>query len=460
MNRNFIVGLFVITALALFMAGIVLIGNRHEAFARHAEFYAEFKNLGGLAKGAKVQVGGMDAGQVTEIQIPLSPSSKFRIRLRIDEQFHGLVRTDSIASIGTEGIVGETFLLISPGGAASPAAPLLYTLTSKEPVQMSDLVDQAKLTIADVDATVKNANGLVTNVGGSLVPALNSVRTTVGNVNDVVVGLKDGKGAAGMLLSDPAFAGQIRETIANTQGATHDLQHAAAGVDALVGDIQSRKFPEKIDETLANVKDATQHVDSTVQQIHQTVTDLTGPDEQGETAGVNLRETISNANLTTANMAEETEALKHNFLLRGFFRHRGYFNLTTLSPEKYRNDRTFTNPHNQREWVSADQLFYRDANGVEQLSSEGKALLNSTIARFGDSIVASPVVVEGYCDAQSADQLAIAHHRAILVRSYIQNRFQLTPSMLGAVALGSQAPNNSGHSSWDGISVVVLSSRQ
>src|ERR1700744_2032867 len=151
--------------LVLFMAGMVLMRNRHEAFARHAEFYSEFKNLGGLTKGAKVQVGGMDAGQVTEIEVPSSPSSKFRVRLRINEQFHGLVPTDSITSIGTEGIVGETFLLINPGGITAPAAPLLYTLTSKEPVQISDLVDQAKLTIADVDATVKNANGLVTTVG-------------------------------------------------------------------------------------------------------------------------------------------------------------------------------------------------------------------------------------------------------------------------------------------------------
>ena len=50
--------------LALFATGLFMIGNRHEAFGRHAQFYVEFSNLSGIAKGAKVQVAGMDAGEV------------------------------------------------------------------------------------------------------------------------------------------------------------------------------------------------------------------------------------------------------------------------------------------------------------------------------------------------------------------------------------------------------------
>jgi hypothetical protein len=43
-------------------------------------------------------------------------------------------------------------------------------------------------------------------------------------------------------------------------------------------------------------------------------------------------------------MAEDTEALKHNFFLRGFFRRRGYYNLTHIPSDSYRKDRVFTNP--------------------------------------------------------------------------------------------------------------------
>jgi phospholipid/cholesterol/gamma-HCH transport system substrate-binding protein len=82
-NRSFIVGLVAIAGLTLFTVGLFLVGNRVEAFARHMEFYAEFTNLAGLSKGAKVQVAGMNAGQILDIAIPDSPSSRFRVKLRI-----------------------------------------------------------------------------------------------------------------------------------------------------------------------------------------------------------------------------------------------------------------------------------------------------------------------------------------------------------------------------------------
>src|SRR5215510_8137196 len=111
------IGLFVIGGLVLFGVGMFLIGDRHQVFARHTEYYSEFVNLAGLAKGAKVRVGGMDAGQVLAIDVPDSPSSRFRVKWRINEKLRGLVRTDSVVSIGTEGVVGGTFLSVRPGSA-------------------------------------------------------------------------------------------------------------------------------------------------------------------------------------------------------------------------------------------------------------------------------------------------------------------------------------------------------
>jgi phospholipid/cholesterol/gamma-HCH transport system substrate-binding protein len=170
-----------------------------------------------------VQVGGMDAGQVVDIAIPGSPSSKFRVRMRLNDTFNGLVRTDSLASIGTEGVVGDTFLFIRPGSPQASAAPPLSTLRSKEPTEIADLLDQVKGTITDVDGTVKDADGLLTSIGGNLNSTLDGVQTTIGNVNDVVLGLKQGRGPAGMLLHDEALAGQIRATITSTQQATGNL---------------------------------------------------------------------------------------------------------------------------------------------------------------------------------------------------------------------------------------------
>jgi len=47
-------------------------------------------------------------------------------------------------------------------------------------------------------------------------------------------------------------------------------------------------------------------------------------------------------------MAEGTEALKHNFLLRGFFNRRGYYELAHMPVDKYRQNHVFTRPENYR----------------------------------------------------------------------------------------------------------------
>jgi phospholipid/cholesterol/gamma-HCH transport system substrate-binding protein len=455
-NRNLVVGLFVAAGLTLFTVGLSLIGNRHQAFARHIEFYAEFRDLSGLANGAKVQVAGMDAGQVLDVGIPDSPSAKFRVKLRVDEKFHGLIRTDSLATIGTEGVVGGTFLEIRAGSSNAQAAAAGETIPSKEPTDLADLLDQGRGTLADVDATVKNANGLLTTVGGKVDSTLDQVKGTVSNVNDVVVGLKEGRGSVGMFLRDEALENQVRQTVINAQKASVDLRHVSSQADGLVSDIQSRNFPQKIDSTMASVKSAASNIDASAQQLHQTITEFAGPDEQGVTAGVNIRQSLSNANAATSNMADETEALKHNFFFRGFFQHRGYYNLTHMSPDKYRKNVLATNPGNYRIWLSAEQLFQGEP-GPEQLTPQGKDLLSSALAQYGDSVEESPIVVEGYWGGiNPADQLLLSRSRAILVRHYLQNHFQLDPAHLGAIPMKNHPPDGLDRSSWDGVCIVVL----
>src|ERR1700723_3298953 len=89
-RRYLIAGLFIIAGLTLFALGIFLVGSRHEAFSRHMFLYTEFTELDGIAKGSKVQVAGMDAGQVSRIDVPNSPNDRFRVQMKIDERFNGL----------------------------------------------------------------------------------------------------------------------------------------------------------------------------------------------------------------------------------------------------------------------------------------------------------------------------------------------------------------------------------
>jgi len=457
MNRNLSVGLFTLAGLALFTAGLFMIGSRHEAFEHHLVLYSEFSELSGITKGSKVRVGGMDAGRVLQIEVPSSVSSKFRVQIQIDDRLHPIIRKDSVVTINTEGIVGNTYLSISPGSAVAPPVASGDTLPSKGAIELSDLLNRAVTTVNDFDSTIQNVNGQLATLSNGLNSTLAQAQGTLTNVNDVVLGLKNGKGTAGMLLTDVNVADQVRRTVGHTEQATANLETTSKRLDSLLADVQSREFPKKVDQTLGAVKETVSRLDATAGQVKQLVSDVSEPDERGVPAGVNLRETISSANAVTSNLEDVSEALKHNFLLRGFFNRRGFYNLTNLSPTQYRVDRIFTDSRDRRSWISAEQIFERDGSGQEELSPQGKAVLDQALSQYGDSMLDDPMVVEGYASGGSISQnVDRSRERAVAVRLYICEHFHLATLGVGAVALDDQPPNGAGRSTWDGVSIVLL----
>src|SRR6201987_3901690 len=377
-KRYLAVGVFIMAGVLLFALGIFLVGSRHEAFSRHVLLYTEFADLDGIAKGSKVQVAGMDAGQVTKIDVPNSPSGHFRVQMKVDEQLHGLVRTDSVVTVDTEGVVGNTFLTIHSGSPNAAIAQADSVLQSKPPVTMSDLLTHGFGIMNDADATIKQ-------VGGKLNVVLDGVNGAVGNANDLLVGLKEGRGPAGMILRDEKMAGQIRETMSNVQSTTSNLNQASGRVNVLVANIQQRDLPQKLDDTMTQVRSASTRANETIQQVQQSLARALGPDANGVTAGQNVSESLTNVNAATGNMAEDTEALKHNFFFKGYFNHRGYYSLSSLSPEEDPRNKLFANANNRRSWLSADHLFQPGAHGAEELSPEGRKAVDGVIAGYGDA---------------------------------------------------------------------------
>jgi phospholipid/cholesterol/gamma-HCH transport system substrate-binding protein len=325
------------------------------------------------------------------------------------------------------------------------------------------LLNDAQGTLKEIGATVSNVNDVVVGLeegrgtAGMLLrdQALadrirQTVTTAASDVQDVVADLKAGHGAAGMLLRDEAMAGQIRDAVKNAQHATADLGHASRQADALVSDLNSRQIPKKAGEVMDNLNDS-------ARQVHQVISEIAKPDQRGMNAGANVRESLMNANTATSNFAEGSEALKHNLLLRGFFKKRGYYSLADISPEEYRRDRTFTSRTNRRVWLSGSELFQTGSSGEEELSGKGKALLNAALTEYSDSIIERPMVIEGYWNGDvPADQLRFSRSRAMLVRQYLQVNFQLDTRNLGVVPMKNLPPNGMERATWDGICIVVL----
>jgi phospholipid/cholesterol/gamma-HCH transport system substrate-binding protein len=445
-----VVGVFVLSAVLLFSLGLFLIGDRQRAFVHHFDFFTSLNNVNGLSPGSKVRVSGFEAGQVVGIEIPDRPSDKFRLKLHIDSKLHHLIRDDSFVTVESDGLVGDKFLLIHQGSNQAHEAVSGTTLPGKEPIElaaviekMTGVMDRASVAIGDITTKADNT--------------LDAITTTVNNANGIMTGIRNGKGMAGMLLNDQQTATEARKAVANVQQAATNLNQVTVQAKQVMTDLQSRDLFGKAEATLNNAKNASQHLSQASEQVSLTLTDALGPDRSDENAGQNIRETLSNVNLATANMADDTEALKHEFFFRGFFKKRGYYSLKELTPDEYRSNSYFNSQRNRRTWLNAADAFGKDSNGNEVLSVAGEQEIDRAIGTAKDTVIGQQIVVEGYSNQPSAaDEMARARLRSLIVAHYLEKRFHLDAKSIGLMSMNATAPSSSGKDSWDGACIVLL----
>ncbi len=354
LSRNVKAGAFLLSGLLLFALGLFLIGNRQKVFSRGFEVYADFSSVSGLVTGADVRVSGLQAGELLEIQVPRQPSGQYRVKMRLDEKFHGLVRQDSITTIQTEGLVGDKFLEIDKGSDDSPPCPAGGTIQTTEPFDFADLMQEGRGLLDTTNSTLKSAGAVADNVNQAL------------------------------------------------------------------GQFLAR-------------------------------------DRNGKNGPAEIQETVATAQHAMNNIAEDSEALKHNFLLRGFFHNRGYFDLSELTPAQYRTSKLVKGKTVKRAWLTGAQLFSKAAKGPEQLSSQGRDELDRAMSDFVSDLPNRPLIVEGYSNQGSPDEeYRRSQERAAAVQQYLEGRFRLKPDLVGAIPLEGLPPEASGKKDWDGVSLVLL----
>src|SRR5215217_39062 len=219
-NRLAAVGAFVIGGVVLFAAGLFLIGDRRMLFNDTVSIYAEFKQIAALDTGAKVRVSGIDAGEVDEIRVPPGPSGRFRVRMRVRSDLRPLLRTDSVASIQNDGLVGNKFVQIQTGTDAAPQVEEHGTIQSREPFDIADLMQSMSDTLATVNAmlaqvrggidqalsaisaTAGDAQALMNDMGGDVRTLLGSANHVSQDINAIVGQVRQGRGSLGKLLND------------------------------------------------------------------------------------------------------------------------------------------------------------------------------------------------------------------------------------------------------------------
>jgi len=219
---------------------------------------------------------------------------------------------------------------------------------------------------------------------------------------------------------------------------------------------------ERVNRIAKSAEEITNKVRDVVAQAHQTLESLQS--KNGPVQGVtsDLKQTLGDARDAMSGLAENMDALKHNFLFRGFFRSRGYFSLAQLSPAEYRKGAVTANGDRRaiRVWLGAKVLFDIDPQSDrERLSDEGKARLASALEPFLERMATAVLVVEGYSHLPTHEARYLASlDRASAAREYLIGKFHLDPQSVGAIPLELEPPGgaNPPQQPFDGVALALF----
>jgi phospholipid/cholesterol/gamma-HCH transport system substrate-binding protein len=445
--RTAAIGAFVVGGLLLFSVGLFFIGDRRLLFSDRFELHTTFGRVSGLQVGTEVRVAGLSAGEILDVEVPTRPSDPFRIRMRMREDVRMLVRQDSVAGVQTDGIMGSAFIQVAPGSDASPMVESGDTIRGEDPIEFADLIaegrdtfrvitEQITMLTADMSETIDTltgvahtVDGVVTEVGADLTvitahtaELVEDARRVLADARELSANIRAGRGNIGRLLNDDGLY----------------ERWTAIAADA--------------ERAVANLRESTDHA-------RAAIADLTADDGAVPAIAESLRGTIVDAREVISDLSEGTEALKRNFLFRGFFQDRGYYDLDALSPDAYsagaleRSDRTAL-----RVWIDAGVLFSRADDGSVELTSDGRRRLDSVMSDFLRYPRDSPLVVEGYA-GEDADDLGylLSADRAAVVRQYLLDRFRRSPTITGVMPMGASAEDSpSDDDRWSGVALTLF----
>jgi len=302
-------GLFVLAGSALLVLGLYMLGSKRNLFRSTVEISTHFHNAGGLRPGNNVRYAGINVGTVEGVRI-LNDTSVL-VTMAIREQDAAYIRDNAIASLGTDGLMGNKLVNIAPGegdGSIILDGTVLGSSVPLDTDQMMRTLDRTNMNMAAITDDLKELSERLTRPGGlihmlsdsalamdmrnsitDLRRSVDHVRAATANVDVMLADVKAGKGVLGMLVSDPATEQQVRDGLAAMQRMADTLAHASAQVDRFAASLNT---PGGVAYTL----------------VHDTA------------AAGDVRRTMANLEKSSATLEENLLALQRNWFFRKYFR--------------------------------------------------------------------------------------------------------------------------------------------
>ena len=261
-NEKLKLGIFVIVGLVLFIAAIYLIGQRQNLFAKTFTISANFNNVNGLIKGNNVRYSGINVGNVKAIT--MVNDSTINVIMLIDDKMVNHIKKDAIATIGTDGLVGNMIVNIIPGkgieGAILPGdiiqsytkigtGEMLNTLNVTN--ENAALLTAKLLKISDAMSNSKGTFGMLINdtiVSKNLEKTVKQLRImsieaaiAMKELNTIITTMNFNESIAGTLLNDSIQAQKMKSIINNLDDSSKEIKNVITNLNETIGNAKEGK---------------------------------------------------------------------------------------------------------------------------------------------------------------------------------------------------------------------------
>ncbi len=306
---NLKLGTFVVTGTFFLVATLYFLGQQRNLFNPVIRIGANFSNVAGLVKGNNVRFGGINVGTVERTTIS-SDTSVF-VEMAIRQEMGPFIKKTALASLGTDGLMGNTVIDLSAVVDPVPSVVDGDILRSVKPLAINDLMKT-------LDHSSNNLSAIT-----------DELRIFTGRLNQSPL-LRN-------LLTDETMATDLHQTTASLRMAGTNMQSAATDIRQVTGSVRAGRgnlgYLLK-DSTLATdlrvAMRSFRRVGSGADTLVQTLTTVTNhlTTQEGALRTVladslfngRLQSTMGNVEQGTARFDENMKALQSNFLFRRYFR--------------------------------------------------------------------------------------------------------------------------------------------
>ena len=304
-------GLFVIISTILFVVAVYLIGQRQNMFQKTFTISAYFQNVNGLQKGNNVRYSGINIGIVKGIN--MVNDSTIKVDMTIEEGILSHIKKNAIATIGSDGLVGNMIINIVPGQGVDEA------------ISDGDIIQSySKIGADDILSTLSVSSENAAILTSDLIKITNS--------------MIKGKGTLALLLNDTIMSKELAQSVKNLNSASREATKTISEVHQIVSSLRTNDetvLGMLLNDTISgqNLKAIVKNLEATSFEMENVVTNInTVIDDFKSSDGAynyvvrdtslvnSLQSTLKNINEGTDKFNQNMEALKHNFLFRGYFR--------------------------------------------------------------------------------------------------------------------------------------------